>query len=87
MSTVTIRLFGAFRDLAAQPEIAVEVPPGAKIADLRLALGRALGGGERALSLLSVSAIADAREILDESAALADGASLAVLPPVCGGWR
>jgi molybdopterin synthase catalytic subunit len=79
---VTVRLFGSAREAAGARDLAVELPAGASVADLRArvardhpALGR-LGPRLRAARNL---------ELVDDRAPLADGDEVAFLPPVSGG--
>jgi molybdopterin converting factor small subunit len=86
-----VRLFGALRDLAAGPELALEVPHGITVAALRRRLREALGGGLPSPAqdaLVESSALAGDDGILPEWQALRPGSvevELALLPPVCGG--
>lgn len=84
--TVTLSLFGAFRDLQGEPTLTLEVD-GELIADVRAQLCQFLqdhGQGERR-GLVGVSAFASESEMLrDHDRIPADG-KLAILPPVSGG--
>ncbi len=85
---VRLRLFGAFRELAG-PELAVTVPAGTTVADLRLHVKSALArrrGAAGADELVDASVLASDGGILPESRPLATGdVFLSILPPVCGG--
>lgn len=85
--TVTLSLFGAFRDFDPSGQVRIELPADATIAELRVALDRHLRehwAGYRP-ELLKASAFASSREVLrDREAVPADGA-VAILPPVSGG--
>lgn len=80
---VSVRLFGAFRQGNPQPELAVEVPSNATVADLRQAMHEALDS-DNARSLLKASAFATDTEVLDDGDVLPER-EISVLPPVCGG--
>ena len=84
---IELRLFGAFRDYDPTARIHVEVPDGARVADVRVALdayGRAHWQGFQP-ALLQRSALASDDAVLrDHEAVPADG-RMAVLPPVSGG--
>ena len=86
MKQVNLQLFGAFSDLDASREIAVEVA-GGTVADLRQALRELLPmrwPGFRA-GLLDYSAFADQQRVLRDHEALPDDGRVAILPPVSGG--
>lgn len=86
MKQVNLQLFGAFSDLDASREIAVEVA-GGTVADLRQALRELLPvrwPGFRA-GLLDCSAFADQQRVLRDHEALPDDGRVAILPPVSGG--
>ncbi|MGF6416680.1 molybdopterin synthase sulfur carrier subunit [Stenotrophomonas sp. AN71] len=86
MRQVTLQLFGAFSDLDASREIAVDVE-GGTVADLRQALRELLlvrWPGFRA-GLLDYSAFADQQRVLRDGDALPDDGRVAILPPVSGG--
>ncbi len=84
---VKVRLFGAFRDLGADPLVEVELPQDAVVADLRDALHRRWSAEQAGFNpgLLRCSAFADETQVLREREPLADGATVAILPPVSGG--
>jgi molybdopterin converting factor subunit 1 len=79
---VVVKLFAAAREIVGAGEIVVNVPAGAKVADLRGAL--ALAAPELAplaeRSLMAVNA-----EYATESTPLTAGDELALIPPVSGG--
>ncbi len=81
MIRVSVQLFGAFR--AHGESVMLAVRKHGSISDVRAALLNKLGK-ERA-DLLSLSRFADAHAILAEDTPVADGARLAILPPVSGG--
>ncbi|MEO6811026.1 MAG: MoaD/ThiS family protein [Isosphaeraceae bacterium] len=79
---VTLRLFALARERVGQPEVELDLPEAAKVADLRRVLADAypeLAG--IAPSLL----IAVASEYADNDRDLSPGAELAAFPPVSGG--
>ena len=90
-ASVTIRLFGALRDLHrdALLEIPLEEPCRAEV--LRELVGFRLQElnprvpAEDITRLLHSSAMATESRLLDEAASIEPGAKLALLPPVCGG--
>jgi molybdopterin converting factor subunit 1 len=80
--TVTVRLFARARDLAGAPAVAVELPAGATVADLRAALAArhpALAG------LLRHSAFAVNDDFASDSLPVPPDCAVALLPPVSGG--
>jgi len=79
---LTVRLFARARDLAGADHIAVEMPAGATVADLRrrlVAQHPTLGG------LASRCAVAVGAEFADDNHVLTEAAEIALLPPVSGG--
>ncbi len=86
---VRLRLFGAFREAAGNPELTLEVPRGTTVAHLRVHVKEALSrtpSARRRDHLVDLSALASDSTILPESHALGDAeVSLSILPPVCGG--
>ncbi len=80
--TCRVRLFARAKDLAGSDAVAVELPAGATVADLR----RRLAADQPALAGLPPRcAVAVAGEFAEDSHLLAPGAEVALLPPVSGG--
>lgn len=82
---IRLAMFGAFRAYAESGEIALDLPEGAKVADLRAALAAAFAPWPEAAALVNCSVFADAEDILAEADGLDGRTGLAVLPPVSGG--
>ena len=80
--TLHVRLFARARDLAGADRVAVELPAGATVADLRRALAAAC---PRLGDLVGRCAVAVAAEFAAESDVIPAGAEIALLPPVSGG--
>ncbi len=80
--TVRTLFFAQYRDFAGADERAVELPAGARVADLVRAL-RAEGNGLARLPESPVVAVNMDYAPLD--AELADGDEVAFIPPVAGG--
>ncbi len=79
---VHVRLFARARDLAGASEVAVELPAGATVADLR----RALAAGCPALTpILARSALAVDNDFAADDLVLPSSPVIALLPPVSGG--
>ena len=78
--TLTLRLFGAFREYGQA--VAFTVPQGATASQVKAALGKAIPADP---ALIADSALADDNAVLPDDATFAHDAELAVLPPVCGG--
>jgi len=79
---VHVRLFARARDLAGADSVAVELPDGSTVADLRRQLALvcpALAG------LLERSALAVDNEFADDGQIVSANAEVALLPPVSGG--
>jgi molybdopterin synthase catalytic subunit len=74
--------FATYRDMAGHDELAVELPAGARVADLVGSL-RARGGGLARLPESPVVAIN--MDYAPLAAELADGDEVAFIPPVAGG--
>ena len=79
---VTVRLFARARDLAGTDAIAVELPEGATVGDLRQQLADRC---PNLSSLLGRSALAVNDEFADDTLGLPLRADIALLPPVSGG--
>ena len=80
--TATVMLFAAARDHAGADSVAVELPPGATVADLRAALARRVPG---LAALLARSAVAVNHDFAEDQRVLIPSDELAVIPPVSGG--
>lgn len=79
---VTVRLFARARELAGRDAVAVEVPGGATVAQLRAAVARevpALG------EFVRRCAVALDGEYAVDAEAVREGAEAALIPPVSGG--
>jgi molybdopterin converting factor subunit 1 len=79
---VTVKLFGSIREAAGAKELAVSLPEGSTVTDLRLLLARDHPSFEKMADRLR---IAVNYEIVSGDAALAEGDEVAFLPPVSGG--
>lgn len=82
MMFVHVRLFARARDLAGSDAVAIELPDGARVGDLRRALAEA---HPRLASLLEKSALAVNNEFAEDDVVVPTNAELALLPPVSGG--
>lgn len=80
--TLTVHLFARARELAGTDTLAVELPAGATVAELRRALAARVQGLAR---LLEVSAVAVNHDFADESRVLDPADEIALIPPVSGG--
>jgi molybdopterin synthase catalytic subunit len=79
---VRIRLFGAAREAAGAKELALTLPEGARVSDVKQRLARDLPA---LVPLFRRVAVSRNRAIVTDDAALADGDEIALLPPVSGG--
>ena len=80
--TFHVRLFARARDLAGADVLALDLPTGATVADLR----RALAAAHPSLApLVERSAVAINADFADIEQVLPPGAEIALLPPVSGG--
>ena len=84
---VELSLFGAFRSHDPEARVVLEVPEGARVADLRAALDRHAREHWPTYrpELLKVSAFASETTMLRDAEPLPEGVTMAVLPPVSGG--
>jgi molybdopterin converting factor subunit 1 len=80
--TLEVRLFAIARERAGRPTLALELPCGSCVAELRAEIAQRLPA---LASLLPRSLIAVNEEYAGEDHVLADGARVAVVPPVSGG--
>lgn len=74
--------FASYRDLTGTETLEVELPAGARAADL---VARLREGGGRWVSLPAAPAVAVNRDYAPLSTTLADGDEVAFIPPVAGG--
>ena len=81
MITITMRLFGAFRQYGETVEVRVQ--PGSRVSVIKGALGNILG--EKAQNLIHDSVLADEKAILPGEYVVDKDVQLSILPPVCGG--
>ena len=77
-----VRLFARARDLGGADSVAVELPAGATVAELRRRLA---GQCPRLADLVGKCAMAVDAEFAGDADVLRDGAEIALLPPVSGG--
>ena len=85
---VTVRLFGSFRKYGEGARLEVELARAATVSALRSALVAKLKTQHPGFSedhLVGESAFATDSGLLEDGASLSDGATVAILPPVCGG--
>lgn len=84
---VELGLFGAFRSHDPGARVVLELPEGARVADLREALDRHAREHWPAYrpELLKASAFASETTVLRDADAVPAGVAMAVLPPVSGG--
>ena len=82
MTTIRVRLFARARDLAGAEVVAVDLPAGATVADLRERLAAAV---PVLRELLSRAAVAVKEDFAGDDAVIPAGAEVAVIPPVSGG--
>jgi molybdopterin synthase catalytic subunit len=79
---ITLKLFGSLREAGAESSQTVELPAGARVADLRTWLARRNPMVEKLGARLAASVNL---EIADQDDVLEDGDEVAFLPPVAGG--
>ncbi len=82
---IKINLFGAFRDFNAGSTIAVGLKTGDDAQTVKANLGKALGGSDKVMALLSKSRLATDETVLLDHDIITESRELAILPPVAGG--
>jgi molybdopterin converting factor subunit 1 len=80
--TLHVRLFARARDLAGADRVAVDLPAGATVADLRR---RLVALHPKLADLIPTCAAAVDAEFADDGHTLSAGSDIALLPPVSGG--
>ena len=80
--TVTVQFFAAARDAAGKPELSVDLPDGATVAELRRSLVRAVPGLSRFGPSLWVAINGD---YAADTEVIPANAEIACFPPVSGG--
>jgi molybdopterin converting factor small subunit len=83
--TVSVRLFGQFRELYSDNIIRFDVGEDCTVEDLKNQLALVMKETAEALPLIEISALADESRILISGETLGDSSSFAILPPVSGG--
>lgn len=85
--TVTIRLFGAFRNYISAPSVILEVATGSTAGMVRQNLeDYFLAHSENFdRKIIAESMLATEEAVLELDDVIPGGVSLAILPPVCGG--
>jgi molybdopterin converting factor subunit 1 len=77
-----VRLFARARDLGGADNVAVDLPSGATVADLRR---RLVALHPKLADLAGKCAVAVGAEFADDNATVKEGVEIALLPPVSGG--
>lgn len=85
--TITLQLFGRFRDFSASPEIRLDLPDIRTVAEFRTAFDAWALANWPGYSpgLLKSSAIATDSDLLNSNSLLPEHGRIAILPPVSGG--
>lgn len=84
---ISVQLFGAFRRVHPHP-VALCIEKNTKIKDVKSALAgalRELNPGFNDTDLLSKSVLANNQKIYQDDDVILEPATIAILPPVCGG--
>lgn len=79
---LAVKLFAAARELAGAGELAIELPAGAAVAQLRAAL---VAQSPRLKPIADRSLIAVNSEYADPGTLIREGDEVALIPPVSGG--
>jgi molybdopterin converting factor subunit 1 len=82
MDEITVRLFARFRELAGAESVAVAVPSGSTVAELRRRLAL---HWPAAAELLATSAVAVNADYASDDRPVGPGDEVALIPPVSGG--
>lgn len=77
-----IQLFAGVRDAVQQERVSVEVPEGARVADVRDVLVRRFPNSEQ---LIAASRVAVDQAYVADSDLILPGREIALIPPVSGG--
>lgn len=88
MTTIEVRLFGAFRKYISSGIIHISLNEVCQISEFRMKVLEQIQKESPLFedtNLILESALANDHEILSETAIVAPGDKLAFLPPVCGG--
>lgn len=80
--TIEVKLFAVARQLAGSSTCAVELPPGATVADLKRELSRRVPGLSRIEGQLRFSVD---EEYAGDATPLSETSTVACIPPVSGG--
>lgn len=84
---ISVQLFGAFRRAHSQP-VALSIEKNTKIKEIKSALGNALrelNPEFNDMDLLNKSVLANNQRIYQDDDMISESATIAILPPVCGG--
>lgn len=84
-TTISINLFGAFRDFGDGSCVTVAFKKGMGVDAVKAEILASLGGGAALETLLSVSRLATEKVVLLDTDTLEDARALSILPPVAGG--
>jgi molybdopterin synthase catalytic subunit len=79
---ITVKLFGSLREAVGSKELAVQLPEGARVGDLRALLAR---DHDEVRALGPRLRVARNMDLVEDAEPLADGDEVAFLPPVAGG--
>ena len=82
MTTIRVRLFARARDLAGAEVVAIDLPAGATVADLRVRLAERVPALR---DLLPRTAVAVNEDFAEAATPIPPGAEVALIPPVSGG--
>ena len=85
MIHINIQFFGSARSLYHEPQIAVQMPKGSSINELRLHLLAMFRAQNSVTAILNTSVFATDSEILANETQLYNDITLVIMPPVCGG--
>jgi molybdopterin synthase catalytic subunit/molybdopterin synthase sulfur carrier subunit len=79
---VRVKLFAAAKEVAGCDELAIDLPPGAKVADLRAAVVDLMPGLQ---AIVRHSMWAVGSEYVRDDTKLSEQSDVALIPPVSGG--
>ena len=84
---ISVQLFGAFRRVHSQP-VVLSIEKNTKIKEIKTSLGcalRELNPAFNDMELLNKSVLANNQKIYQDDDMISESATIAILPPVCGG--
>jgi hypothetical protein len=86
--TITVKLFGEWREYSQDAEVSLKLPINADVATLKQTFIKSLNQeliSDNSTALLNSSVFANESEVLSSAAQFTQDQMLTIWPPVCGG--